>query len=276
MSAFARRYSRGILIAAVTYFAVTTVGLALGAHWREEDRAPSITLLGSGSRLSLLVVDDDVRLLIASGDDASAFGNALAEARNPTSRRIDVVVIDGGESSRAVAARVRRDFSDATTFVIDGDLAGQLADLDLDPGDVIARDTSVELTPDLDVSIYPEPGDDDGWYAVIRHRSTVVIAGSALMPPATGRQVSAFVFTGRFDATAAIGNEVRSVALPVGGASLSELQTEADRMGNPEYAVFVGDGVSVRLVFTDRGIELPASAVKLNVTATLKQQMAPS
>src|SRR5829696_8892900 len=71
MAGFAGRRAQALLIAILTYFAVTTAGLGIGAHWRHEDRAPGVMLLGSGSHVSILVVDGDARLLIASGDDAS-------------------------------------------------------------------------------------------------------------------------------------------------------------------------------------------------------------
>src|SRR5215203_2521126 len=261
MAGFAGRRAQALLIAILTYFAVTTAGFGIGAHWRNEDRAPGVMLLGSGSHVSILVVDGDARLLIASGDDASAFGNALAEAMHPTSRRIDVVVIDGDERSGAVAARVRRDIPGATTFVMPGELANRLADFNLQPDDVIAKDTHIALTSELTVTIFPGSDGDNGWHAGIRRRSTRVLAISDGKMAPMGQQVSAIVFTDRYDASALAGSGGRAVIVPSGATSLDKLRADAQGTVSTDFALFVGDGEAIKLKFTDRGIELPSDAI---------------
>ena len=256
------------MVALVSYFAVTTAGLGLGAYWRHEDRAPSVTILGSGSRLSLLVVSGEARLLVAAGDDASAFGNALAQARHPTSRRIDVVVIDGDERSRAVAARVRRDYRDATTFVLDGDLSRALADLGLRPDDVIAARAHVALSPSLGVTVYPGSGDREGWRVEIRHGSTLVEVTSGGPSPGITQEASVLVFTSRYDAASLAGSNARAVVLPVGATSIGELRSDTALAGAPDYGVLVGDGEAVRLRFIEGGIELPSDAIALDAEST--------
>lgn len=266
VSSVVRRHSRAILVATVTYFAVTTVGLGLGAYWSHDDRVPSVTVLGSGSRLSLLVVDGSARLLIAGGDDASAFGNALADAVHPTSRRIDVVLIDGDNRSQAVAARVRRDFVDAAVFVIDGDLSSRLADLDLRPENVLSNATHIALSPETGVTIYPRSG-GDGWRAEIRRGSTLVIAVSEPQAILPGQRSAVMVFTNRSEAGPPMGTQSRAVILSTGATSVAELREEAALADSPDYAVFVGAGEAARMRFTDQGIELPPRAVALVAAA---------
>jgi hypothetical protein len=213
--------------------------------------------------LSILVVEGDARLLIASGDDASAFGNALAQAMHPTSRRIDIVVIDGDERSGAVAARVRRDFPGATTFVMPGELTNRLADFDLKPEDVIAKDTQIALSSELAITIYPGSGGNGGWYAEIRHRSTLVTAASDGMTSSMDQKVSVVVFTDRYDASVLEGSGIRAVIVPSGATSLDELRADARGTGSPDFALFVGDGEAIQLRFKNGGIVLPSEAIAL-------------
>lgn len=77
---------------------------AIEWSWRSDLRRPSVILLGAGKSLSVLVTDGDARLLIAAGDDPTAFGNALGRVMRPSQDRLDLVIVDG--SSRTLPAAI--------------------------------------------------------------------------------------------------------------------------------------------------------------------------
>src|SRR5262245_7782713 len=71
----------------------TTIGV--GAAQTRGYSRPSVIVLGTGAQLSVLVTDGPARLLLASGDDPAALGNALARIRPIGRNRIDVLLLAG-------------------------------------------------------------------------------------------------------------------------------------------------------------------------------------
>ena len=95
---------RETLLVAAAVFAISGATMALvGVSWARDLRAPRVVLLGSGNRVSALVTAGEARLLIATGNDRTAFANALERARHPTARRIDVLLIAGQSGDDLVA-----------------------------------------------------------------------------------------------------------------------------------------------------------------------------
>lgn len=72
--------------------------------WSHSYNAASVYLLGSGDGLSALVISGSARLLIVGGSDPIALANALAVARPPAMRRVDIVVLTP-DATRTVAER---------------------------------------------------------------------------------------------------------------------------------------------------------------------------
>lgn len=90
----------GLLLMVTVVVSTTTV--LVDAGWREELRRPRVALLGAGGQLSVLVTAGEARLLVATGDDPVAFGNALTRVRRATAPRLDVLLV-AGEDRRLLA-----------------------------------------------------------------------------------------------------------------------------------------------------------------------------
>ena len=69
------------------------LALAFGAFVARGYDEPTVTLLGAGDGISLLVTDGPARLLIATGNDSADFGNALSDARPFCHNRIDILLL---------------------------------------------------------------------------------------------------------------------------------------------------------------------------------------
>src|SRR5262245_4282989 len=110
MTVFDHRLSR--LQTALTALAVFAIGFALtvaiGTAQTIDYSQPAVTILGSGHQLSVLVADGSARLLIASGDDPAAFGNALKSVRPLGGGRIDVLLLAGSTQDVTFLSRARR------------------------------------------------------------------------------------------------------------------------------------------------------------------------
>jgi hypothetical protein len=261
IDAFFERRARVILIASISYLTAGGIILLLGLSWVRDDRVPSVRVLGSGNRLSVLVVSDEARLLIAAGNDASAFSNALAAALHPMSRRIDVVLLSAEDSDRAVVARVRRDYPEAVTFMLPGDLNHSVQDLGLTDANILDRSTRYSLPGGVTVTV--DPGDDDtGWSAEIQtdhafiHVTKTPDAGSVSKETPT-----AIVYTEKVDSELQLPIEAQVFVMP-GSSETPVISPEAlESSDKQHWLVRVFDTGVEQLTFTDRGIALPSSAV---------------
>ncbi|HEY7031263.1 MAG TPA: hypothetical protein VH482_08060, partial [Thermomicrobiales bacterium] len=94
----------------------TTIGV--GAAQSRGYSRPAVTVLGTGAQLSVLVTDGPARLLLASGDDPAALGNALARIRPIARHRIDVLLLAGTTDDVTFLARARRSVEERHTEAI--------------------------------------------------------------------------------------------------------------------------------------------------------------
>jgi hypothetical protein len=227
---------------------------------------PSIRVLGSGSRLSMLITSDSARVLIASGDDATAFGNALGRAKHLTSRRIDIVVIAGDASDIPVARHVRKHLHARQVFVMDGPLTAHLSDLGLGGDDVIAKSTRIRLPGGIDVTITPVSPDTGTWSAVIQHGATTVVVGNAPSgSPDQSQKPAAVVFTDSADLDSP---EIRSssvIVLSSRAATPAKLRDVFDSNETTLYALRVQPATTARLTFVDSGLRLDSTPLRLGL-----------
>jgi hypothetical protein len=167
-------------------------GLLLGLSWVRSESGTRIFVLGSGRQLSVLVVHDHRRVLIAGGTDGSAFSNALGQARSPLSGSIDVVLLDPSAGAD-VAERVRD--LDASQFFL-------LPHPDSEPtSESVQRSLQIDLGNGHTIDVNLDRG---AWHARIRSP-----AGEVLVTP---------------------GNTVAghpSILISLDGAALSEAQSDA-------------------------------------------------
>ncbi len=161
------------------------LALALSTVWLEtrasQLAAPRVTLLGSGSSLSVLITAGPARVLLAAGDDPAAASRALGTALAGGSQRIDLLVVGATDAALAVPAawvrsgtarqvvRIGRPHPGRQT----GDLPHGIPQLPADARITVAPGLTVEI---LTVEI---PGDQRGdfdlaWQAVVRSGSSTV------------------------------------------------------------------------------------------------------
>lgn len=246
-----------VLLVCSTYLVVFVLVLVLGTFWARDDAVPSVRILGSGSRLSLLVTNGRSRLLIAGGDDASAFASALSDARHPASRRIDVVLLAGGQEALPVALRAARDVQAGTILAIDGPLVAHLAEMGLSPANVVAKPIRIRLGATT-VTVRPSPARDGGWSAEVQRGNTTVRAASGLSELDDQSHAAAVILTHRYDSDALSRIPEGAVIVPSRSASWATLRTDAAAIGNGRmWAIRVRPGEATRLTFTGRGLLLP-------------------
>ena len=255
----------GRIATASCVFAITfLLTLGLGEAWAREDAKPSIRMLGSGSNLSLLITSGNARILIASGDDATAFGNALGAARHLTSRRIDIVILAGTDDDIPVASYARKNIDARQVFVLDGPLAGHLADLELEHDQVIVQATRLRLPGGLDVTITPESASDGRWSAVIQHgRTSVVASNSPELSDVDVADMSAAVFTNDLNLDTLGELDARVFVIPAKAAKPTELKSAVGTSADELFAIRVEPSSTESLTLMRGGIQIDGDAISL-------------
>lgn len=276
MSDRGRLWLRPLAIALPLLILSAGLTLAVGAVWARAAEAPRVTVLGAGNRLSVLVTAGPARLLIATGDDPVAFGNALGQARPLTSRRLDIVLLAGQGRDLAVAAEARADEHArvvATIGPIPADPIG--ADVDRPPRPVIDAPRRIRLSDDvsvtLDVAVTPNPDADDvpdvAWRAVVRRGATTVVVlshGDAATEFASPGPVAALVLVAGQPEEALAAIDARALVVNAESIDGRELRQElAPRLADPLWAVRVFSGEAVDLEFVDGGLEIPRTTTQL-------------
>jgi hypothetical protein len=173
------------------FFAGALAGLIIAATcsatWHRSYNQPAVTLMGTGHGLSALVSTTSGRVLIVSGDNPIALANAFADARPPTMRRVEVVVITPGASTavaeRAVELAMPRRIMAIYSYEDEPDDAG----IDDPIRDIVAPRT-IKLGDELLIDIDPgliggQP--DTGWSIRVQaDAASVLLAASVPMRPA--------------------------------------------------------------------------------------------
>lgn len=245
---------------------------ALGVVWARESGQPRIVLLGSGGSVSVLVASGDARLLIATGSDPAAFAAALESARQPTQRRIDILLAAGRGDDLLVPAAIAADPHVR--------MAATLGRLDSGPGrgsiaklPALTEPRQVTLDEDVAVRLEAAPlaereNDEPerwAWRAtVVRGSARVVVvsdgAASALFAPPTA--TSLVVVAGRDPLGAVAGTTgVAAPAVAFADRALSprEMRGSAGSV-SAGWAVRVFDGEAVAIPFTADGLAVSSDA----------------
>jgi len=265
-----RGWRRALAFAAALFVLSAGVAMAGGAVWARDFESPRVTVLGAGNRLSVLVTAGPSRLLIATGDDPGAFGNALADARPPMARRLDVVLLAGRATDLAVAAEASAD-SHARYVATIGPLPDSAATdaMGAETLPVIDAPRRIRLSDEVDVTVEVAvvPGEDAdeppivAWRAVVRRGATTVVVLS------DGRDAGRFGSLGPVAAVVLVGehpaeavDHVATGALVVNSDTVEGRELRGDigtRLNGSMWAVRVFPGEAVRLEFVDGGLRLP-------------------
>jgi hypothetical protein len=253
--------------------------LAIGRYGQHRCARPAITVLGSGSDLSILVSDGPARLLLASGDDPAGFGNALKQSRPFGCERIDVLLLAGSTNDVTFLTRARRAAKARHVEAIgEPDLLGALG---LPPDSLLFSPRRFRLSPDTRVTVETveraeaEEGPSFGWRASIEHGTTRVVVLS------DGRFAGAFPDAGPVSALIAGGPEstaaLDQTETRVFVASATQVSGKEARGAvaatapDQRWIVRVFPGETKRFDFADRGLALPSGAVSAGATPEAPQ-----
>jgi hypothetical protein len=261
-----------VVVATVAPGFATTVATAAFTSRGYAD--PSVIVLGSGDQLSVLVTDGSGRLLLASGNDPAAFGNALAQTRPLGRNRIDVLLLAGTTSDVTFLSRASRKAKGRHIEAIGKpDLVGALA---LPPDALLLSPRRFRLSPEMRVIVETidradaREGPAFAWRATIEHDATRIVVLS------DGRVAGEFPDPGPVAALVVDGaqavqglDRVETSVLVVSGEAVSgkDLRgdvAEAARHRTWVLRVFAGE--TQRFAFTQNGLALPAGAQPIDAT----------
>ncbi len=254
------------VLALAVFGAVALLVGALGASWADEMRRPRVVLLGTGDRLSVLVTGGDARLLIATGDDRTAFGNALASVRRPTTPRLDVLLVAGSGDDLVVPAAIRDDRRVRYAASL-GPLSSSAGGVTVAGAGLPILPTPREIRLGEGVQVTVETATDEvgatAWRAIARRGATrvaILSAGDAAASFPPLEPVSALVVAGPkpLAAWAAIPAPVLAVVGDDRVVSGKALRQEGPRLlDGAGWAVRVHPGEAVPLGFVPGGLEVP-------------------
>lgn len=254
---------------AVLVFLIAFVGCAAGfAVWLQDLSAPQIAVLGSGDRLSLLVIDGPARLVIASGDDPIGYENALTQVRPIFARRVDVLLVAGSDTMLLVPLAAHGDRHVRTSAAL-APLPSSPETEGIGPMSVLAGPRRIRLGSSVGVTVetrFPfgaDPATDfPAWRAIVEHGETRVVVlsdgeAAGLFPPASAASV--LVVSG--DDPISAWNLSPAVAFianaeAIDGPDMRSAFAQSRRP--PEWGFRVFPGEALRLRFVPGGVEIPS------------------
>jgi hypothetical protein len=256
---------RRFAVAAISFGATFPAVLGYAAVQAGRAGAPAVHALGAGDDLSILVTAGPARLLIATGTDTTAFGNALASALPFLLRRIDVVLLAGAGRSAAVASHAMRSVHGRAFAIVDPNYnAFEGKSPSERRTEAIIEPRSYELP--LGVSVTVESAVDDeqsGWRATIVHELTRVVVvpdGRLAKIFSWYDPISALIVTGDRPAEAVVAARTPAVVVNAESVSVDALREEmASIAPRPLWMLQVFAGESKAIEFVDSGLRLPTA-----------------
>ena len=255
------------LIALTMFLLAEGAALAGGALLRGRLDGRVVVVLGSGRTVSVLVTAGEARLLIAAGDDSTAFGNAWRRWTGPIPLpRVDVLLIagnDAGTVAKSARDRLRPRWTAALGEVDPAQSTLSAPTLDAPLRFRLDAEISVTVERRQDRS---EDGTADRWRVLITRGRTVVAVvpnGAAAASFSWDTPVAALVVLAGGVAEAVAAVQPRAVIVPqaVEGRTLrAELPPV---LTVDAWSLRVPPGELARLTFVGSGLRIPKDASPL-------------
>jgi hypothetical protein len=253
---------RSALIAAGGFSAGLIGSTAVGESWLRNDGRRSLTILGSGRGLSVLLTSAGARMLLLGGSDYTDFGNALSSARFPLLDRIDMVLITGEKPNIRLVEHALRQTEPRNVYSIGG-----AADL-LDAGVAVDRALTVphrftlpgdsEVTLDVDERESGSP-----WSMLVRwrtHQLLIDSGGSVDHLPPVARRVSAWVrVSGSFSAEDILHVQPAATFVDADAMEGWQVRDVVRQSGHLVYGYRVHGGDIAQLQLDASGLNLPGN-----------------
>ena len=262
---------RDIAATAILVFLVAFAGFSAAfALWLEDLYAPQITVLGSGDRLSIMVTEGPARLILATGDDAIGYENALTRVRPLFARRVDVLLVGGSGDSLLAPLAADGDAHARVTSAIgpippspESAAFGAFAP---EPGHRRFKlGRTVSVTVESRFAFGSDPAvDAPAWRAIVERGDTRVVvlsdgAAASLFPPAS--PASVLVISGDDPAAGWPLSPAAAIVANAGATSGPEFRsTLTDFARPPAWGFRVFPGEALRMRFVQGGIELPSES----------------
>jgi hypothetical protein len=265
---------RHVGVTSVLVFLIAFVGYGTAcAVWLNDVRSPYVSILGSGNRLSVLVVDGPARLVIASGDDPIGFENALTRVLPLFARRVDVLLVAGSGDTLLVPLSAHDDHHVRMTSSLaplpSSPEVAEFGAISALPGPRrISLGTSVTVTVETQHLFGADSSTDfPAWRAIVEHGQTRIVvlsdgAAAALFPPVN--PASVLVVTGADPVEG--WNLSPTPALITNGGAISgpDLRSTFSESGkSPDWGFLVFPGEALRLNFVSGGVEIPSESAHL-------------
>jgi hypothetical protein len=274
---------RTLWLAGLVFLLTFTAAGGLAVTWFRTSAEPRIILLGSDGAVSILVMAGSSRLLIATGDNTTAFDNALDAALPPTIRRIDVLLVPGGGQGETVAAHALRTRDARYRAFIGPPRSSMLEFESSDAIDSLVTPRRFELADGVRVTLQVDPdgGADDRvhWRATVRHGDTSVIIlanGADLAGFEPVEFISALVLVrGAPDGTLA-DFDLHALVLNEENTRKTTWRQDLARSAPPALIVLpVADGNVETLRFVEGGLQLPEAARPLPTVVPMSDDISP-
>jgi hypothetical protein len=262
---------RSNVLTALIALMITIIGGSLVClSWMRELQEPSVTFLGSGSDLSVLVSDGPARILLATGDDPIAFENAFLATQPLFARRIDLLLISGDAASLRVPEAARNATLPRQIAAV-GELPPSPELEVMQPMEVLSGHRHIRLSGgtsiwiETQMPVGADPLDTtEEWRLSIDHGGTRIVVYSdgqsvPLFPPQRPASIVAvagsdpLTFLTEGDGSVFVANATR-----IGGPELRESISAPD--ADTSWIVRIHPGDAVRMELTPEGVAVPAWA----------------
>lgn len=254
-------------------FLISLLGCSAAfAIWGTNYAEPGLTILGSGSELSVLVNEGRSRVLLAAGDDPVQFANAFADVRPLFARRVDILVAAGTGDDLLAPVEARGDQHARDVFAI-APIDSSPAATALAPSALWQGAKRITIGPTVSMTVETLAAAGTGeesppacWRVIVERGSTRVViisdgSAAAQFPP--NLPAAVLIVSGADPASAWAAAPAAALvanASRVDGPAL-RADMEASRV-QPQWTARVFPGESLRLRFVPGGISVASDAVQ--------------